>query len=273
MKQIVSLICVFFSFFICRAQVWPSSHLLISTNKTTSIIFPYAIKHVDRGTKDVLVQQVNNAENLLLVKASTPKFKETNLSVITADGQLYSFIVTYDSMPALLVYKLDIPKEKDQIVFEAKRLNEVAVEEYARQISDNKKIVGGLKSKQWEMKAVVKGIYIKGDVLFYHLELENQSSIDYDIDFIRFYIRDKTKAKRTAVQEIDLKPLCIVGNIESVKGASKNNIVVALEKFTIPDGKYLDLEIMERNGGRHLNLKIGNNKIVKAKLLSETSAN
>jgi hypothetical protein len=41
-------------------------------------------------------------------------------------------------------------------------------------------------------------------------------------------------------------------------------LVFALEKFTIPDAKYLAIQIMEKNGGRHLSMKINNRKIMQA---------
>jgi len=64
--------------------------LAITTDKTTSLIFPFPIKYVDRGTKDILVQPVKENGNILLVKAATKQFTETNLSVITGDGQYMS---------------------------------------------------------------------------------------------------------------------------------------------------------------------------------------
>ncbi len=52
--------------------------------------------------------------------------------------------------------------------------------------------------------------------------------------------------------------------MKTVKAGDTNVIVVALPKFTIPDAKYLAIQIMEKNGGRNLKLKIGNKKILKA---------
>ena len=73
--------------------------LQITTNKTTNLIFPYAIKSVDRGSADVLAQKAKGVENILLVKAGRENFSETNLSVITADGKLYSFILDFTNSP------------------------------------------------------------------------------------------------------------------------------------------------------------------------------
>jgi conjugative transposon TraN protein len=271
MKQFVCLVCVCVTFLISKAQssVSGAPALFITTNKTTSLIFPSAIKHVDRGTKDVLVQQVKEAENLLLVKASSSGFKETNLSVVTADGHLYTFDVCYDSVPLLLVYRLSVPPVDEKVSFQDEIMNIVRIEDYAKSLLNNKKSVRGIRSHKWDMTTSVNGIYIKDNVMFYQLVLKNESAINYDIEFIRFYIRDKKKGKRTATQEVELKPLCTSGKTGVVNGMAENSIVLAFEKFTIPEAKFLAIEVMENNGGRHLLLKVRNNKIVRARLLPE----
>src|ERR1700751_5325199 len=71
----------------------------ISTSMTTNLIFPYAIKSVDRGSIDVLAQKAKGSENVLQVKAAKAPFKQSNLSVVTADGQLFSFLIDYAEYP------------------------------------------------------------------------------------------------------------------------------------------------------------------------------
>jgi len=46
------------------------------------------------------------------------------------------------------------------------------------------------------MSFTLLGIYIKNDIMFYyHFRVINRSNIDYDIDFLKFYIRDKARIK------------------------------------------------------------------------------
>jgi hypothetical protein len=246
MKQIVSLISAVLILVSTKAQ-----SLCITTDKTTSLIFPYAIKHVDRGTKEVLVEPVKEADNILLIKAASRYFDETNLTVITSDGSVYSFDVSYYTTPLISVYKFPIQ-------------NKTAIATYCNSIIDNPKTMTGIKDASWNMIARVDGIYIKDNAIYYQLDLINQSPIDYDVNFLRFYIRDKKKSKRTASQENELMPLHIAGNTSLVKANDHNSIVVALDKFTIPDAKYLAIEIGEKNGGRNLLLKLNNRKIIKA---------
>lgn len=248
MKRIVCLICVCWMFVSGYTQ---TSSLQITTDKTTSLIFPFPIRHVDRGTKDVLVQPVKEADNILLVKAASVKFPETNLSVVTGDGSVYSFKVNYTDQP-------------ENWIFYLPELKKSTIATYANGILDNHRTVRGIRDRKWDIAASVNGIYIKDDVMYYQILLCNQSTIDYDIDLLKFYIRDKRKSKRTAAQENELTPLHISGNTRKVKGSDFSMIVVALDKFTIPDAKYLAIQLMEKNGGRHLLMKVNNNKIIRA---------
>ena len=247
MNRFVCLVMVSWLFVSAMAQ----TSLCITTDKTTSLVFPFAIRHVDRGTQAVLVQPVKEVPTILLVKAAAKDFAETNLSVITDDGSVYSFVVCYDKKPAVWVYHLPINKN-------------ATLATYANAILDNPKTMNGIKDRKWDMLSKIKGIYIKRDVIYYQLSLENRSPIDYNIDLLRFYIRDKKKSKRTAIQENELKPLYVAGNITKVKANSISVVVVALDKFTIPDAKYLAVQVMEKNGGRNLFMKVNNRKIMQA---------
>ena len=246
MKRLVCLMCG-----CCLLVSSFAQNLAIATDKTTSLIFPFPVLHVDRGTRDVLVQQVKDKSNILLLKAACPEFSETNLSVITGDGSVYSFRVNYSARPSRFVWHLATQHEAAPVA-------------YCNDILDNKRTMHGIRDDSWDMVAKVIGIYIRGNVIFFQLSLENQSSIDYTVGLLKFYIRDREKGKRTAVQENEVRPIRISGNAREVKARSKNVVVAALDKFTIPDRKYLAIQILEKNGGRHLLLRLRNNKIVKA---------
>jgi conjugative transposon TraN protein len=231
--------------------VMAQTSLCISSDKTTSLVFPFAISHVDRGNQSVLAQAVKEVPTILLVKAAEKNFPETNLSVVTEDGSIYSFLVCYENAPQRMVYHLPAN-------------HTATVSSYANNILDNPATIKGIRNYKWQMVSKITGIYIKNDVIYYQLYLENKSPLNYNIDLIRFYIRDKKKGKRTAIQENELKPVYVAGNTTQVNAKGTSVIVFALDKFTIPNGKYLGIEIMEKNGGRHLSMKVNNKKIMQA---------
>lgn len=229
--------------------------LSISTDKTTSLIFPFPIKYVDRGTRDILVQPVKEDERILLVKAANKQFAETNLSVVTGDGNVYEFTVNYTPQPSVLV--LHLPPNK-----------KATISAYANAILNNppRRI---LKVEHGAVITKLSGIYIKDDVIYYQLEIHNHSPLDFDIELLKFFITDKKRSKRSSVQENELVPLYVAGNRSKVKAYNFSVIVVALDKFTIPDAKFLRIQLMEKNGGRHFNLKVYNQQILKARILPE----
>ena len=64
-----------------------------------------------------------------------------------------------------------------------------------------------------------------------------------------------------------MAPLYISGSVSEIPAASEQTVAVALPKFTIPDKKYLDVQLMEKNGGRNLSIRINNRYLMKAKAM------
>jgi conjugative transposon TraN protein len=249
MKQLIIFLIAICNF------AFAQQPLCISTDKTTSLIFPFPIKYVDRGTKDILVQPVKEDEKILLVKAAVKKFSETNLSVVTGDGNVYTFNVTYEEQPKELTFHL--PPNKN-----------ASIAAYCNSILNNRgKRIMNVQHSNIITKLI--GIYIKDDVIYYQLEIHNHSPIDYDIEMLKFFLKDKKRSKRTCIQENELTPLYISGNKTKVKAFNFSVIVVALDKFTIPDAKFLGIQMMEKNGGRHFILRSYNNQLLRATTLPD----
>lgn len=248
MKRFVCLFGALAVLTLGRAQ----TSLCISTDKTTSLVFPFPIKHVDRGTQAVLAQQVKDAPAVLLVKAGNRNFPETNLTVVTEDGSLYSFQVRYDGNPAQLTFRLPVQTKE-------------SIAATARALLDNAAFINRLRTRRLDVQLQVIGVYIKESIIYVQLELKNLGPIGYDVDMLRFFTADRKRNKRTAVQETDLKQLHLAGNGAVVSPMSTNALVVALEKFTIPDHQYMGIQVAERNGGRHLTIHANNRLLMQAK--------
>lgn len=246
----------------------------VTFNKTTNLVFPSSIASVDRGSQDIIVEKAVGVENILRVKADVKTFEETNLSVITNDGKLYSFLVNYSNNPLYLNVNIAgvNPPNNPAPMLRADGIIPIAMTEqnlrtYCDSAISQEVNIHGLKDKASRMSLVLTGFYVKENVMFCRLRIENDSQIDFDIEQLRLYVRDKKQSKRTATQENEILPLYILGDTSGVKGTTKDTLVIAVPKFTIPDGKYMAIELMERNGGRQLALRVKNRHVVKAKAL------
>ncbi|MFP9100709.1 conjugative transposon protein TraN [Flavobacterium sp. RHBU_24] len=241
--------------------------VFITATKTTNIIFPQAIISVDRGSRSILAQKAKGVENILQVKAARDSFPETNLSVITADGRLNSFVVNYNSQPQVLNLSIGESTVRNSITFSEANYNKAEVTRYAKAALHKKTNGAVARDKTAGIRFAVQGFFIHDDVIYCRLEIENRTNIGYDIGQLRFFIRDQQKAKRTATQEIEVTPVLAENSTETVKANATQAIVFSLPKFTIPDKKYLVLQLMEKNGGRHLEVRVKNRQLVRARLL------
>lgn len=253
-----------------KMKVIEPYRLSITYFKTSNLIFPYPIVSADRGSKDVLVQQAKGVDNILQVKAGKEDFEESNLTVITADGHLYSYILCYTDNPSALNIQFTADKLKDTIaLFPTGSTNEAQLHADAGRIAGKKRTIHGIKDKKQGMRLRLNGLFIRDNIMYCQIKLGNSSNINYDIDQFRFFISDQVRSKRTATQELEIKPLYVHQDTVTVKGQSEHTIVFALPKFTIPDNKQLIVQVMEKNGGRHLELKVKNRAIARAKALSD----
>lgn len=241
--------------------------------KTTNIIFPSAIVGVDRGSKDVLAQKAKGAANILQLKAARDSFPETNLTVITADGKLNSFVINYNPKPSVLNVSLKDIDNKNVIFLSPGSVNEAEVNTYATHALYSKYKGRKVKHRKYGICFGLNGIFIRDNLMYLRLTITNTSNISYDIDQLRFLIRDQKKAKRTASQEIEITPVHIKNKITKINGRSSQTLVVVVSKFTIPNKKYLAIQLFEANGGRHIELSVKNRTIIKAAVLPTLESN
>ncbi len=239
-------------------------HVSVAFSKTTNIIFPYSIVSVDIGSRDVLAQKAKGAENILQIKAAKEQFAQTNISIITADGKFTSFLVDYAEAPSVLNLSFASDAKQNTIAVPSEAINQEQMEHYALLAAESTEKINGIKGKRFGMGFKLNGIFIQGEIMLLRFNIANETNIDYDIDQMRLYIRDQKKSKRTATQEIEIVPVLVKNNASKVAALSDSTIVFVVPKFTIPDKKYLAVQLMEKNGGRHLELHVKNKKIIKA---------
>ncbi len=247
----------------------------ITLNKTTNLIFPYSIKSVDRGSSDILAQKAPQIENVLEVKASRKNFDQTNLSVITADGYLYSFLINYSNNPLELNYNFSdhtgstvlMGLSKSPVHFTDSSMSEKDLATYSHEVLASSGKVHGMKDHGFQVVLKINGISVKDDRMFFKFRMKNNTDLNYDIDQLRFFIRDEQRAKRTAIQEIEVIPVYTYKLPVTVHSLSRTDWIMVIPKITIPDKKYFIIEMTEKNGGRALHIKVRNKKLMESKII------
>ena len=90
-----------------------SSSFSVSTNKTFHLIFPNEVKYFSIGDENVAGEKIDVYPCAIRLKSVVPSFEGlTNMSVVTADGQYYSYNISFT--PELLETYLQVGKEYRQ---------------------------------------------------------------------------------------------------------------------------------------------------------------
>ncbi len=264
------------------SRMIPPHGLEITYDKTIHVIFPAPVRYVDLGSPNLIAGKADGAENVIRVKATTRHFRqETNMSVITEDGNFYTFNVKYADEPLLLnvemcdfihdgesvnrpnnameIYLTELDNESPRLV----RLIMKSVHE------NDKRRIRHIGSKRFGVQFLLKGMYTHSDLLYFHTQVKNTSHVPFDVDFITFKIVDKKVVKRTAMQEQVIYPLRAYNYVTRVNGRDSECTVFALPKFTIPDDKKLVVEMLEKQGGRHQRFEVVNEDLVRAETVNE----
>jgi hypothetical protein len=114
------------------------------------------------------------------------------------------------------------------------------------------------------MELELRSICLQQAVLWFGLEISNHAGIDYTPAYIRWYIRDKRKVRRTAVQELPMEPV-YTDQLQSIPGDSSVYTWNGFTPFAIDKEKELILEIGEKGGGRTLTLMIDHRELLQAR--------
>ncbi len=263
----------------------PPYALEVTFNKTVHVIFPSAIRYVDLGSSDLLAAKADGTENVLRVKAALRDFsRESNLAVITEDGNYYTFNVKYADEPVKLSVEMTDFLHDGEAVNRPNNALQVYMQELGQEspllvklimlsiYNNNDHEIKHIGCKRFGIQHTLKGIYTHNELLYFHLQLKNSSNVPFNVDFITFKIVDKQVAKRTAIQEQVLWPLRAYNNLMLINGKHTERMVFVLPKFTIPDDKMLVVELNEQNGGRHQRFTVDNADLVRAKVINELKA-
>lgn len=243
-----------------------SYSLQVSERYTTNLIFPFAIFQVDLGTGDVIGKKLGRAENVLLLKANTPHFLPTNVSVYLENGALYSFRVSYSDTLRTFNYMFrgdTSGKVSSPVIFSGPGMDARKMKDDARLLRKGRQFLH-VGASDGKVRLVLKSAYLKDRLLWLSFKAHNHSLIDFRPDVMRFSIEDRKRVKRTAVQSIGITPVYNPQG-DCLAGGSQNMLAVAFTPFTIVPGKNLVVDWSEPNGGRRIRLLIKGRELLRVR--------
>jgi hypothetical protein len=135
--------------------------------------------------------------------------------------------------------------------------DQAAIKRCCEKIEKDVQRVYFLQDRNGKMKLQVKGVYAHGASIFFWLQFNNRSPLDYDVDSIRFQIiaagNNKGQSPTSSVQ-----PVYVYDSTAMVPGHSRAVSIFVLPRFTLSAGQQLLINVQEKNGGRQLRVQATN---------------
>lgn len=236
--------------------------------KNVALFFPEPIRQGITGSDNfVFTYNRENEQYLGLLQAKPGK--ESNLLVINNDGSVFSYIIKYRERLSKLNYFIQMsssignerPIANDSIeVAYTKSSNTNRHQYYDRFCSyllDRKQRVGRIKKRKEGVALSVENIVFDKDELYFVIQIKNNSSLDYDLNFLNLSIETRQKGKKKSLQKLYQEPLFRYNVPSRIAKNETVRLVYVLSKFSLSNERRSVLVLNERNGERNLKLKIG----------------
>ena len=242
----------------------------VSISKTTHFIAGEDIVDIVVGNDSIIADSALGIKNIVKIKSLSKNIDKASFTIITKSGKVYPFQLVYNETPSNL--SIYIGESEEMAIFSETPLDKHKIEKVSQNVVNLAPRYNYLGDLNHKMILSLDGIYSVDDWLFFRLHLENLNNIDYGIDFIKTYIRDKKDDKYSALQEQEIYPFYIYFSNEKYKemlpAGEQVDIILFFNRFTIPKSRIMCFELFEKNGGRHLEFSISNKQILKAQRVS-----
>ena len=240
--------------------------------KNVALFFPEPIRQGITGSDNFVFTYNRESEQYLGLLQAKPG-RESNLLVINSDGSVFSYIIKYRERLSKLNYFIPMsssignerPIANDLIKLINSEPNIANKEHYYKRfcsyLLDRKQRIGHLKKRKEGVALSVENIVFDKDELYFVIEITNNSSLDYDLNFLNLSIETRQKSKKKSLQKLYQEPL-FQYNVPSRIGKNETiRLVYVLPKFSLSSERKAVLDLNEKGGERNIDLKLSHRYI------------
>ncbi len=254
---------------IASKDIIPSTNIEISDIHTTHIILPTKVSDITLGSNEVISEKAEEIDNIVKVKSvirDQSKFKETSITVVTADGKIFPMTVGYAKNPKDMSISF---VDGSNALFNDMNVDDGNMRRISEWIISKGQYINDLGIQDSKMTYQLCSVFTDQDILAFYLHVKNNSKIDYPIDFVKAYIGDGKGAKHLVSQDEELYPIYTYysDNDNVIHGKEGMDIVFFFKKFTMPKYRALYFELYEENGGRNMKFSAPNKVIINAEVM------
>lgn len=245
----------------------PLDTIYANDTKNVALFFPEPIRQGITGSDNFVFTYNREKEQYFGLLQATPG-KESNLLVVNRNGSIYSYIVRYKAQLSKLNYFIPItssignerPKGKDSISFDNIERGidhkQYYYQKFCTYLLERKQHMGRIKKRNEGIKLSVENIVFDKEELYFVIQIENNSTLDYDINFLNLSIETRQKGKKKSLQRLYQEPIFKLNLPSKIAESETVRFVYVLPKFSLSNDRRVLLELNEKDGERNIELKI-----------------
>lgn len=246
--------------------------IFVNDQKNVALFFPAPIRQGITGSENYVFTYNRESQQYFGLLQAKPG-KESNLLVISTNGLVFSYIVKYKDQLDQLNYfisksdsignekpvvidKPEIPKPGKEV-----RNTTLNYDKFCSYLVERKQKIERIKKRHQDIVLSIENIVFDKEELYFVIQIQNRSSLDYDLNFLKFGIETRLKGKRKSSQTIYEEPIFKYNLPSIIKKSDTEKLVYVLPKFSLGNDRRVILELNEKNGGRNIKLKVPHKRI------------
>ena len=159
------------------------------------MFFPADVLYLKQGNEEVFGVEYYN--NMVKVGTTFDAFEPSNLFVIDKDLNTYEITLFKDNA---LTYSYNFDDGRKYIAHID--VNSIEMDNLINKLHYKKRNIFSLGVIKNKFEMSLANLYVKDDFMFFVFDIKNFSNIDYDVDFIKCFLRDQKKVKNSIQQEV-----------------------------------------------------------------------
>ncbi len=240
--------------------------------KNVALFFPEPIRQGITGSDNFVFTYNREKEQYFGLLQAKPG-KESNLLVINKNGTIFSYIVRYKKQLSKLNYFIplsnSIGNEKPivtdsiQVVSSEKNIDNRTYyyQKFCSYLLNRNQRIGRIKKRTQGIVLNVKNVVFDKEELYFVIQIENNSTMDYDLNFLNLSIETRQKGKKKSLQSLYQEPIYRHHLPSKIAEGKMVRFVYVMPKFSLSNDRRAILELNENDGERNIKLNISHRYI------------
>ena len=272
MRLILFILSVLISTFVEAQTTEVLDTIYANDSKNVALFFPEPIRQGITGSENFVFTYNREKEQYFGLLQAKPG-KESNLLVINRNGSIFSYIVRYKAQLSKLNYFVPLsnsignekPKIADAIQTETSEKSIDNDTYYYQKICsyllDRRQYLGRYTRRNDGVILRLENIVFDKEELYFVFQIRNNSTLDYDLNFLNLSVETRQKGKKKSLQRLYQEPLFKHHLPSKIVVNETVRFIYVMPKFSLSNDRRVILELNEKAGERNIEMKVSHRYI------------